>query len=156
MKKIIVISTIIFVIAIAFTIVWKTNNNNKLNDALTFTNEDVKNIWVLQQSHGLSYDYKLDNDIAKQISTEFTKSIRKVEKQGLVTNNYSEFIIYIFLKSNSNRIEREIRIMPKNNNSVFVYVNTHSSNGPIVDSWWLSAESPWLSQYLDKVKKSFE
>ena len=124
MKKVILLSTIIFVIAIAFTIVWKTNNSNKLNNALTFTNEDIKNIWVLQENHGLSYDYKIHDDTAKQISTEFTKSRKKVEKQTQVINNYGEFIIYIFLKSNSNGIEREINIVPKDDNSVFIIIKT--------------------------------
>ncbi len=157
MKKVIVLSTIIFVIAIAFTIVWKTSNNNKLNNALTFSNEDVKNIWVLQQNHGLSYDSKLDKAIAKQISAEFIKSRKKAEKQTQVINNYGEFIIYIFLKGNSNGIEREIHIIPKDDNSVVIIVKTQNSpGGSAVDLWWLTVESPWLSQYLDKVKKSFE
>ena len=149
---------IIFVIFICtFLIIRNTNNNNKINNTLTFTNEDVANIWVLEGSKGLSYDYKIENDVAKQISTHLIDSSKTGEKRALVAINSDGFIIYIFLKDASNGMKREINILPKNDNSVFVIVKTRNSNGVSVsDPVWLSVASPWLSNYLEKVKKEFE
>jgi hypothetical protein len=149
---------IIFVIFICtLLIIRNTNNNNKINNTLTFTNEDVANIWVFEGSKGLSYDYKIENDVAKQISTHLIDSSKTGEKRALVAINSGGFIIYIFLKDASNGMKREINILPKNDNSVFVIVKTRNNNGVSVsDPVWLSVDSPWLSNYLEKVKKEFE
>jgi len=138
-------------------IVRNTNSNNKINNTLAFTNEDVANIWVLEGNKGLSYDYKIENDVVKQISTQLIDSNKSGKKRTLVSINSGGFIIYIFLKDDSNGIKREINILPKNDNSVFVIVKTRNNNGSSEgDPLWLSVDSPWLSNYLENVKKEFE
>ena len=129
--------------------------NVKLNNLLAFTIDDVKEIMVLEGEKVLSYNYKIEPEIALQISNQIIISSKERRKEPLIAPYSDGTIINIFFKDDDNSgIKRFITIMSKDDNSVFVTVKTQTKYGGSIDeSWVWSVESSWLSQYINTVKK---
>jgi hypothetical protein len=156
MKKHIVFLFGILILIGAYFALEEINNNKKLNSILTFDNEHIRKIWAFQGVKGLSYDYKVNADIINDISSELIQSNKKGAKKLLPSPYNQGFVFIIFLNNDNNVLtNEEINIIPKNDNSVVVVIKTTNKHGAILDSWALSVESTWLSQYISKVEKEF-
>ena len=158
-----VFSTIVFVIVFTFFITVKTNNNslennnNKLSNLLTFSNDDVEEVWILEGNKVLSYHYKIEPKIAVQISNYLVMSNKEDKKESLVAPYSQIFAVNVFLKNhNNNDTKRLLNIIPKDDSSVFVIMKTQTKSGTLVDSCTLWVESSELAQYIDNIRKSFQ